>query len=186
LGRTGHDPRALPEAGVVDTMGLRHPADLVGYGADHQVRESRRRGERSGGRHSLEEERPTRIPPGLEGGLLRYRLRDLPSWEDAMKGILVFGSGGPLLLLSSYPTIDDPELVEKLRAKGLEKYIAYEVPIERCRDIYGRRYRENLRNLETSDDMRVLDFDGHHIFLHFSLRSLGTPYVIEGEGDAAA
>ena len=103
-----------------------------------------------------------------------------------MKGILVFGSAGPLLLLSSYPTIDHPELVEKLRAKGLEKYIAYEVPLDHCQEVYGHRYRDNLRDLEATNDMRVLDFDGHHIFLHFSLRSLGTPYVSERETDAAA
>ncbi len=103
-----------------------------------------------------------------------------------MKGILVFGSGGPLLLLSSYPTIDHPELVEKLHAKGLEKYIAYEVPIDRCRDLYGARYRDIVRDLEANNDMRVLDFDGHHIFLNFSLRSLGIPYVIERATEAVA
>ncbi len=54
-----------------------------------------------------------------------------------MKGILVFGGSGPLLLLGSYPTIDDPELIERLHAKGLEKFIAYEIPIDRCRELYG-------------------------------------------------
>jgi hypothetical protein len=103
-----------------------------------------------------------------------------------MKGILVFGGGGLLLLLSSYPTIDHPELVEKLHAKGLEKYIAYEVPVDRCRDLYGHRYRDIVRDLETSNDMRVLDFDGHHIFLNFSLRTLGLPYVHDDESDSAA
>jgi hypothetical protein len=104
-----------------------------------------------------------------------------------MKGILVFGGSGPLLLLSSYATIDDPELVEKLRAKGLEKFIAYEIPIDRCRELYGHRYRDIVRDLEGTDDMRVLDFDGHHIFLNFSLRSLGPSYVYEPDAtDAAA
>ena len=104
-----------------------------------------------------------------------------------MKGILVFGGSGPLLLLSSYPTIDDPQLIERLHAKGLEKFIAYEVPIDRCRDLYGHRYKDIVRDLETADDMRVLDFDGHHIFLNFSLRSLGPSCVHEpGTADAAA
>lgn len=103
-----------------------------------------------------------------------------------MKGILVFGGSGPLLLLSSYPTIDHPELVDKLRAKGLAKFIAYEVPIDRCRDLYGYRYKDIARELETANDIRVLDFDGHHIFLNFSLKSLGPAYVNEEESSAAA
>ncbi len=104
-----------------------------------------------------------------------------------MKGILVFGGSGPLLILSSYATIDDSELAERLRAKGLEKYIAYELPIERCRDLYGYRYRDIEKQLEAANDMRVLDFDGHHIFLNFSLRELGLSYIHEPEtADRAA
>jgi len=104
-----------------------------------------------------------------------------------MKGILVFGGSGPLLLLSSYPAIDDRELIDRLRAKGLEKFIAYEIPIDRCRDLYGHRYTDIVRDLEAANDIRVLDFDGHHIFLNFSLRSLGPSYVHEPEtADTAA
>ena len=98
-----------------------------------------------------------------------------------MKGILVFSGSGPLLILSSYPTIDHPELVAKLKAKGLRKFIAYEVPIDRCKDLYGFTWRDICEDLEGADDMRVLDFDGHRIFLNFSLRALGEAYVHEEE-----
>ncbi|HSL94426.1 MAG TPA: hypothetical protein VLA35_00690 [Thermoleophilia bacterium] len=101
-----------------------------------------------------------------------------------MRGVLVFSGTGPLLILSSYPTVDHPELVAKLRAKGLRKFIAYEIPIDRCKDLYGSTYRDIVADLETSDDMRVLDFDGHRIFLNFSLRELGAAFVYEEE-DAA-
>ena len=47
-----------------------------------------------------------------------------------MKGILVLSGSGPLLLLSSYPAIDDPALIAKLRAKGLDKFLAWEVPVD--------------------------------------------------------
>jgi len=97
-----------------------------------------------------------------------------------MKGVLVFGGSGPLLIVSSYPTIDDPHLIAKLHTKGLDKFIAYEIPIERCRDLYGYTYRDIVEDLQKHDDMRVLDFDGHRIFLNFSLRELGHGYVYEG------
>ena len=96
-----------------------------------------------------------------------------------MKGILVFSGSGPLLIVSSYPTIDDPRLIARLRAKGLQKFIAWEIPIDRCRDLYGFTYRDILEDLQTQDDMRVLDFDGHRIFLNFSLRDLHDGVIYE-------
>jgi len=103
-----------------------------------------------------------------------------------MKGILVFSGSGPLLLLSSYPTIDDPALVARLHAKGLTKFIAHEIPVEHCQELYGHFYTDVVRDLEKADDVRVLDFDGHRIFLNFSLRTLGPAYVYEPAGAAAA
>lgn len=102
-----------------------------------------------------------------------------------MKGVLVFSGSGPLLILTSYPTIDHPELVAKLKAKGLRKFLAYEVPIDRCKDLYGYTYRDIVADLEAHDDMRVLDFDGHRIFLNFSLRELGQAFVYEEEAEAS-
>jgi hypothetical protein len=98
-----------------------------------------------------------------------------------MKGVLVFSGTGPLLILSSYPTVDHPELIAKLKAKGLRKFIAYEIPVDHCKDLYGSTYRDIVADLESSRDMRVLDFDGHRIFLNFSLRRLGEAFVFEEE-----
>lgn len=102
----------------------------------------------------------------------------------AMRGVLVFSGTGPLLILSSYPSLDHPQFIAKLRAKGLQKFIAYEIPIERCKDLYGYAYRDIAADLETRDDLRVLDFDGHRIFLNFSLRELGPEFVYEEEPGA--
>ena len=103
-----------------------------------------------------------------------------------MKGILVFSGSGPLLILSSYATIDHPELIAKLKAKGLRKFVAYEVPLARCRELYGYRYRDIAEELAHADDMRVLDFDGHRIFLNFSLRELGPPHIHESASSERA
>ena len=98
-----------------------------------------------------------------------------------MKGILVFSASGPLLILSSYPTIDDPDLLMKLQAKGIDKFMAWEAPLDRCRDLYGYSYRDDMADLATHDDIHVLDTDGHRIFLNFSLRDLGPGIVYEGQ-----
>ena len=98
-----------------------------------------------------------------------------------IKGILVVSGSGPLLILSSYPAIDDPALIAKLRAKGLAKFLAWEVPVDHLRDLYGYTFRDITEQLQMRDDMRVLDFDGHRIFLNLSLRDLGEHILFEDQ-----
>ena len=92
---------------------------------------------------------------------------------------IVFGGTGPILVLTSYESIDDPNFVEKLRQKGIEKYIAYEVPIELCQQKYGQHYSVILGDLAQRDDLRVLDYNGHSIFNKFHFSEIGTPHYHE-------
>lgn len=96
-----------------------------------------------------------------------------------MKAVIVFSGSGPLLILTSYPSIDHPEFIAKLEGKGIRKFIAWEVGTERCREIYGYGFRDIVADLQHEDDLRVLDFDGHRIFLNFSLRELRDPFIHE-------
>ena len=92
-----------------------------------------------------------------------------------MKAGVFFTGTGPILILTSYDSLTDPNLVEKLAAKGLRKFIAREVPVDLVRERYGRQYDIVLGDLKQSDDLRVLDYDGHHVFYSFSLDELGPP-----------
>jgi len=96
-----------------------------------------------------------------------------------MKAGIFFTGTGPILLLTSYETLDDPNLVAKLKTKGIRKYIAYEVPEEMVKDKYGKQYSIILGDLKQSDDLRVLDYDGHHIFYNFSVKDVGEPVYHE-------
>jgi len=92
-----------------------------------------------------------------------------------MRTFLVFSGTGPILVLTTYPDIVDPRLTAKLDHKGIRKFIAYEVPIDRVRRLYGVPFEVVAADLEETEDMRVLDFNGHHIFSNFSLSELGEP-----------
>jgi hypothetical protein len=96
-----------------------------------------------------------------------------------MKAAIVFAGTGPLLILTSYPSISDPNFVGKLKAKGLQKFIAFEIPLDQCRERYGPSYRDIVEDLQKIDDMRVLDFDGHRIFRNFTLKKMGAPFFFE-------
>ena len=42
-----------------------------------------------------------------------------------MKAGIFFTGTGPILILTSYESLEDPNLVEKLALKGIKKYIAF-------------------------------------------------------------
>ena len=92
-----------------------------------------------------------------------------------MKAYIVFSGTGPILILTTYPELEDSRLVEKLEHKGIVKFIAYEVPVAMVKRIYGVPFDVIATDLETTEDLRVLDFNGHHIFSRFSLADLGEP-----------
>lgn len=92
-----------------------------------------------------------------------------------MKAGILFTGTGPILILTSYNDLSDPNLVDKLATKGIKKYIAYEVPEEKVKERYGQQYKVILGDLNQTDDLRVLDYDGHHVFYNFSLNEIGEP-----------
>ena len=96
-----------------------------------------------------------------------------------MKAGVFFTGTGPILILTAYEALDDSRLIDKLLAKGIKKFIAYEVSEEKVKKIYGMKYKVILGDLRQTDDLRVLDYDGHHVFYNFSFEELGEPIFYE-------
>ena len=96
-----------------------------------------------------------------------------------MKAGIFFTGTGPILILTTYDSLGDTKLVEKLSAKGIKKFIAYEVSEEKVKERYGMQYNVIMGDLHQTDDLRVLDYDGHHVFNNFSIKELGDPIFYE-------
>ena len=96
-----------------------------------------------------------------------------------MKAGIFFTSTGPITIVTSYDSLSNERLVEKLAAKGIKKYIAYEVPEDKLSEKYGMHYNVVMGDLHQDDDLRVLDYDGHHVFNLFSLKELSEPIYHE-------
>ncbi|MGC8491383.1 MAG: hypothetical protein ACP5SH_06575 [Syntrophobacteraceae bacterium] len=92
-----------------------------------------------------------------------------------MKAAMVFSGSGPILILTSFDSLEDPILARKLSARGITKYIAYELSVNKVKEVYGTRFSIICGDLSQTDDLRVLDIDGHHVFKSFTLEELGTP-----------
>ena len=93
-----------------------------------------------------------------------------------MKTFLVFTGTGPVLFLSSFDAIKAPRALEKLRDKGIRKFIAYEVDSDVARARYGLRFDRNASDLKDHEDIRVLDYDGSHAFQQFKFSELGEEF----------
>jgi hypothetical protein len=109
---------------------------------------------------------------------------NVPERRPVMKAGMLFTGGGPLVILTSHNSFTDPALVRKLRAKGIEKFIAYELPIAEVQKKYGGHFMLVMQDLQETDDLRVLDISGDRVFRLFKLTELPKPIVFE-PGEAA-
>lgn len=94
-----------------------------------------------------------------------------------MKAIMLFTGSGPIVVLTTHDSITAPALLEKLKAKGIERFLAYELPLQLAKERYGGHFQTVLTDLHESDDLRVLDYNGERAFALFRLDELGPPVV---------
>ncbi|MGR3301804.1 MAG: hypothetical protein ACUZ8I_04780 [Candidatus Scalindua sp.] len=90
-----------------------------------------------------------------------------------MKAALIFTGSSPILIITSYPSLEDKRFLEKLKQKGIDKFIAFEVQLEIAKEKYGNRFDLITADLNATEDMRILDYNGQLAFERFSFEELG-------------
>ena len=96
-----------------------------------------------------------------------------------MNVFILFAGSGPLVVLTSHTSIEDPELLEKLAAKGVDKFLAYRIPLALAKARYGMHFDIVARDLSETDDLRVLDFDGTRALRLFGFTEMTGPFIHE-------
>lgn len=96
-----------------------------------------------------------------------------------MKAGIIFTGSGPILILTTYESFTDKKFVEKLDTKGIKKFVAHEVSVDKAKERYGMHFPIIMGDLKQTDDLRVLDYNGHHVFNNFSFKEMGTPTYYE-------
>jgi hypothetical protein len=110
----------------------------------------------------------------------QVRRPDHAHQEVNMKIGLLFTGSGPLVIATSHNSLTDSAFLEKLRAKGIDKFIGYELPPDLTQERYGSHFDVAMRDLHETDDLRVIDFNGERAFRLFHLSELGAPVMYEG------
>ena len=96
-----------------------------------------------------------------------------------MKSFLLMTGSGTLIILTSHNSIENSILLDKLLAKGIEKFIAYEVPFDLARQRYGEHFKIVANDLHETDDLRILDYNGDRAFRLFAFSELGKAHIHE-------
>ncbi len=96
-----------------------------------------------------------------------------------MKAGLIFTGTGPILILTTYESFEDPKLIAKFDAKGIKKFIACDLPLEKVKARYGNHFSVVMGDLKQTDDLRVLDYNGYNVFHSFSFAEMGKPIYHE-------
>lgn len=103
-----------------------------------------------------------------------------------MRTIMLMTGGGPLVILTSFDSVTDPELLSKLESKGIDKFTAHEIPLDLSRARYGARFTRVENDLQQTDDLRILDYNGNRAFKLFSFNELGPPIPYESPAAMAS
>ena len=98
---------------------------------------------------------------------------------DTMRSFLLLTETGPVLLLTRCSSITEAGLVDLLNGRGIEKFIAFEVPVSKVQSLYGVPFEVVAADIDDGRDMRILDYNGQHIFSSFSFDELGTAIAYE-------
>jgi hypothetical protein len=96
-----------------------------------------------------------------------------------MKASIIITGSGSILALTSCDDLGCPEFAETLRKKGMNKYIAFEVPVDLVKSRYGKHYSIIMADRKQPDVLRIVDVDGHRIFRNFNMSDLSGPIFYE-------
>lgn len=98
-----------------------------------------------------------------------------------MKTVLLLTGSGCSVVLTSHGSVTDAAFVEALAAKGIQKFIAREIPTDLARARYAGHFTVVEHDLTQVDDLRVLDEDGERAFRLFSFEEMGAPVEFEAQ-----
>ena len=96
-----------------------------------------------------------------------------------MKTGIIFTGSEPILVVTSFDSFTNSGLIEKSNIKGIKKFIAYEISEDIVKEKYGKHYSVIMGDLHQTNDLRVVDYNRHHVFYNFSFKNFDGPVQYE-------
>lgn len=98
-----------------------------------------------------------------------------------MNVFILFAGNGALVVLTAHASIENPALLDKLAAKGIDRFIAFGIPLALASQRYGTHFDVVAHGLTETDDLRVLDLDGTRALRLFGFAEMTGPWFHEPE-----
>ena len=95
-----------------------------------------------------------------------------------MKTAMLVTDCGPVLLSTSCGSLAKLGFAQALRDNGIDKFIACEVSLDRCRRLYPHHLGEQRDGLHDEPPVDVLDADGRRIVSKFPFAWVGVPLLV--------
>lgn len=92
-----------------------------------------------------------------------------------MNAFLVCTDSQPILVVASRAAVSGDRLADALADKGVTRFIAYEVSLDRLRDKYGVAFEVVESDIRAGAAVRVLDASGDRVFKKVHLSELEHP-----------
>ena len=80
-----------------------------------------------------------------------------------MNSFLLMTGSGPLVILTSHAAIEDDKLLDKLLVKGIDKFIAYEVPYDLAKKRYANHFKVVANDLHDAQRHALLKKHGYEL-----------------------
>jgi hypothetical protein len=96
-----------------------------------------------------------------------------------MHVFFLFTGSGPLVILTTYASVEDHQLLRKLAVKGIDKFLAYEIPLSVAKERYAKHFDMVCQDLSQTDDLRILDYNGQRAMHRFHFYEMGKPIMHE-------
>ncbi|MFB6355901.1 MAG: cytosolic protein [bacterium] len=103
-----------------------------------------------------------------------------------MHTLLIFSTSTPILILSTFEKVDSDGMTEKLSNMGIDKFVAFEVPIDKAREIYGHRFQQIEDAIDNDEDIRVLDYNGFTAFKNFDIDELQLSHKFQSDTETSS
>jgi hypothetical protein len=101
-----------------------------------------------------------------------------------MKTAMLVTGSGPLLVSTTCESLAEGGFTQAMHSKGIDKFIACEVSLGRCRHLYPRHFHEQSGEACDDGHVDVLDTDGRRIFLNFPFIESGAPLLVDRQATA--
>jgi small ligand-binding sensory domain FIST len=103
---------------------------------------------------------------------------------EEIKAYLLLTAIGAELVMTQHDLSKEPAALKDLASGGLNKFVAYEIPLEEVKKNYRAHFEHVFTDPKEKNKYIILDADGQEVFKNIHLKEIKNPIIYEQEKQA--